>query len=228
MTWSCIAASPILTSTRYTIWMFSCFSHGNFSYRKFSVVSMTSQSTVSEEVSLAYLINSSSLTLVYLDFKWDHLASSSVSELYCREKHFLHQNQVWWPLEWHQVGIRQGKSSNSTFCSRTWYEQFLIIATSILYHSLYTYKISPSLAITHLFSKSESTEGICVTFTGFCNCLLWEWCWSPISIPFLRGNYQNSEHSLQVGLGIHSKIPSVLQQQRTDYLFHCAVCRGSF
>lgn len=182
------------------------------SYRKFSVVSMISQSPVSEEVSLTYLINSSSLTLVYLDFKWDHLASSSVSELYCTEKHFLYQYQVWWPLEWHQVGIRQGKSSNSTFCSRTWYEQFLIIATSILHHSLHTHHISPSPAITHLFSKSESTEGICVTFTGFFNCLLWEGCWSPTSIPFLRGNYQNSEHSLLAGLGIHSKILPVLQQ----------------
>lgn len=121
---------------------------------------MISQSTGSEEVLLTYLINSSSLTLVYLDFKWDHLASSSVSELYCTEKHFLYQYQVWWPLEWHQVGIRQGKSSNSTFCSRTWYEQFLIIAISILHHSLYTHHTSPSPAITSSLNQRALRESV--------------------------------------------------------------------
>lgn len=106
---------------------------------------------------------------------------------------------------------------------------FPLQAISILHHSLYTHNISPSPAITHLFSKSDSTERICVTFTGFCNCLLWQkGCWSVISTPFLRENYQNSEHSLLAGLEIHSKILSVLKQQRTDYLFHCAVCTGSF
>lgn len=106
---------------------------------------------------------------------------------------------------------------------------FPLQAISILHHSLYTHSITPSPAITHLFSKSDSTERICVTFTGFCNCLLWQkGCWSGISILFLRGNYENSEHSLLVLLEIHSKILSALKQPRIDYLFHCAVCRGSF
>lgn len=97
-------------------------------------------------------------------------------------------------------------------------------ATCILHHSLHIHNITPSPAITHLFSKSDSTERICVTFIDFCNCLLWrEGSWSAISIAFLRGNYQNSEHSVLAGLEIHSKILSFLQQQRTDYLFHCSV-----